>query len=65
MSYYITDYCYVSQRLVKQKCDFLGLRTYYVFPFYPTVQVTPQLRNYVIAHLRENLETVKDFCLQN
>ena len=41
MSPYITDHYYVSQRSVKQKCDFLRLRTYCVFPFYPTVHVTP------------------------
>ena len=65
MSYNISDHFYVSQRLVKQKYDFLRLRTYCVFPFCPTVNVTPQLRSDVIAHLRENYKTLKSVrCLQ-
>ena len=62
MPYYISDHFYVSQRLVKQKYDFLRLRTYCVFPFYPTVNVTPQLRSDVIAHLRENDKILKSVC---
>ena len=46
MSYNIFDHFYVSQRLVKQKYDFLRLRTYCVFPFYPTDNVTPPVKKW-------------------
>ena len=66
MSPYINYHYYASQRLVKQKYDFLRLRTYCIFPFYPTVNVIPQLRSDVTANLGENLEPLKlDYCLQN
>ena len=61
----MTDHFYVSQRLVKQKC--VSAIAYLLrFPILTYCSCDPQLRSDVIAHLRENLETLKiDCCLQN